>query len=96
MSFKTTLENFNLGPDRKMILIHGVRTTKEDIEQTLNYLATKFPAEPVVLLLQDEEEQAGGGAARAAGASLSQNGSPCSDCQLDHLSGGNPDSFRSA
>ena len=58
ISFKTTLENFNLGPDGQMILIHGVRTTKEDIEQTLNYLATKFPAEPVVLLLQDEEERA--------------------------------------
>jgi hypothetical protein len=58
IGFKSTLENFNLGPDGQMVLVHGVRASTEDIEQTLNHLASKRPAEPVMLFLQDEEERA--------------------------------------
>jgi hypothetical protein len=56
-SFKTTLENFNLGADGQMVLLYGVRASIEDLEQTLNHLASKRPAEPVMLLLQDEEDR---------------------------------------
>src|SRR5262249_43336208 len=58
IGFKSTLENFNLGPDGKMLLVYGVRGSANEIEQTLNHLASKRSAEPVMLLLQDEEERA--------------------------------------
>ena len=58
VSFKTTLENFNLGHDGQMLLVYGVRASTDEIEQTLGHLASKRSAEPVMLLLQDEEERA--------------------------------------
>ena len=58
IDFKTSLENFNLGHDGQMLLVHGVRAATSDIVETLNHLAGKRAAEPVMLILQDEEERA--------------------------------------
>jgi hypothetical protein len=58
IDFKTSLENFNLGHEGQMLLVHGIRAATGDIEETLNHLAGERPAEPVMLILQDEEDRA--------------------------------------
>ena len=57
VQFQTNLENFRLGFESSVVILYASQASSEQIEQDLNHLASKRPAEPVLLVLESEENR---------------------------------------
>ncbi|MCB1064560.1 MAG: hypothetical protein KDN20_16785, partial [Verrucomicrobiae bacterium] len=57
IAFKSSVEDFDLAGDESIVALYGTEGSLEQIDQDLNHLAGKRPAEPVLLVLERDEQQ---------------------------------------